>query len=55
MSKFIEDAVKWRILDQAMAEAQDKFSDLAPDELNNLLDEAVAAARGPRHPMLSRD
>ena len=45
MSKFIEDAVKWRILDQAMAEAQDKFSDLAPDELNNLLDEAVAAAR----------
>ena len=55
LSKFIEDAVKWRILDQAMAEAQDKFSDLAPDELNNLLDEAVAAARGPRHPMLSRD
>jgi hypothetical protein len=45
LSKFIEDAVKWRVLDQTMAEAQDKFSDLEPDELNNLLDEAVAAAR----------
>ena len=55
LSKFIEDAVKWRILNQTMAETQDKFSDLAPDELNNLLDEAVAAARCPRHPMLSRD
>ncbi|GAN78768.1 ribbon-helix-helix domain-containing protein [Acidocella aminolytica] len=55
LSKFIEDAVKWRILDRTMAEVQDKFSDLAPDALNNLLDEAVAAARGPRHPILSRD
>lgn len=45
LSKFIEDAVKWRVLDQTMAEARGKFSDLAPDELDTLLQEAVAATR----------
>jgi hypothetical protein len=30
LSKFIEGAVKWRVLDQTMAEAQSKFSDLPP-------------------------
>ncbi len=45
LSKFIEDAVKWRVLDQTMAEARGKFSDLAPNELDTLLQEAVAATR----------
>lgn len=45
LSKFIEDAVKWRVLDQTMAEARAKFSDLAPGELDNVLEEAVAATR----------
>ncbi|GAN82249.1 ribbon-helix-helix domain-containing protein [Acidocella aminolytica] len=45
LSKFIEDAVKWRVLEQTMAEARDKFSDLEPGELDDLLEEAVAAAR----------
>ena len=45
LSKFIEDAVKWRVLDQTMAEARGKFSDLAPDALNSLLQEAVTATR----------
>ena len=45
LSKFIEDAVKWRVLDQTMAEARGKFSDLAPEELDTLLQEAVAATR----------
>ncbi len=31
LSRFIEDAVKWRVLDQTMAEARDKFQDLAPE------------------------
>lgn len=43
LSKFIEDAVKWRVLEQTMAEARAKFSDLGPDELDSLLQEAVAA------------
>ena len=43
LSKFIEDAVKWRVLEQTVAEARDKFSDLAPGALDELIDEAVTA------------
>ena len=45
LSKFIEEAVKWRVLDQTMAEARSKFADMPPDELEAVIDEAVAAAR----------
>ena len=45
LSKFIEDAVKWRVLDQTMAEARSKFADLPPDEAEALFDEAVVATR----------
>jgi hypothetical protein len=40
LSKFIEDAVKWRVLDQTMAEARGKLADLSPEALDCLLDEA---------------
>ena len=45
LSKFIEDAVKWRMFDQTMAEARSKFADLPPEALDSLLEEAVVAAR----------
>lgn len=45
LSNFVEEAVKWRILDQTIAEARDAFADMAPEELDALLDEATAAAR----------
>jgi hypothetical protein len=45
LSKFIEEAVKWRGLDQTMAEARGKFADVPPEELDALLNEAVAATR----------
>lgn len=45
LSKFIEEAVKWRVLDQTMAEARSKFADLPPAELEAMVEEAVAAAR----------
>ena len=45
LSKFIEDAVKWRVLDQTMAEALGKFDDFSPKALESLLDEAVTATR----------
>lgn len=48
LSKFIEDAVKWRILDQTVAEARSKFADLSPDELEATIKDAVAAARTER-------
>ena len=46
LSKFIEEAVKWRLLDQTVAEARSKFADLPSEELQATIDEAVAAARG---------
>ncbi len=45
LSKFIEEAVKWRVLDQTMAEARGKFADLPPEELDALIGEAVTAIR----------
>jgi len=45
LSKFIEDAVKWRVLDQTMADARGKFADMAPEALDALIDEAVNATR----------
>jgi len=45
LSKFIEEAVKWRVLDQTVAEARSKFADVAPDELQTIIDQAVTAAR----------
>lgn len=46
ISRFIEDAVKWRMLDLTLAEAGTGFADLWADELNDLIEEAIAAARG---------
>jgi hypothetical protein len=45
LSKFIEDAVKWRVFDQTLAEARAGFSDMPADELAALIDEAVEATR----------
>lgn len=49
LSKFIEEAVKWRVLDQTMAEARSRFADLPPEEMDELIEEAVAAARQGQH------
>lgn len=45
LSKFIEEAVKWRVFDQTLAEVRDKFADVPAEELELLIDEAVAAVR----------
>jgi hypothetical protein len=45
LSKFIEEAVKWRVLDQTMTEARSKFGDMPAAERESLIDEAVAAVR----------
>jgi hypothetical protein len=45
LSKFIEEAVKWRVLDQTMAEVRSKFADMPVAELESLIDEAITAVR----------
>ena len=50
LSRFIEDAVKWRVLDQTMAEARTGFADLPPEAVEDLVDEAVISVRSSRKP-----
>ena len=50
LSKFIEEAVRWRVLDQTMTEARSKFADLPPDALEAMIDEAVTATRAATAP-----
>lgn len=45
LSKFIEEAVRWRVLDQTMAEASGKFADMPPEALDTMIEEAVTATR----------
>jgi hypothetical protein len=45
LSKFIEDAVRWRVLDRTVAEARGKFADMPPEALDALIEEAVAQTR----------
>jgi len=49
LSKFIEDAVKWRLLDQTVNEVRQAFADVPPDELQNMIDEAVVSVRKEKH------
>ena len=45
LSKFIERAVRKEILSQTAAEVKQRNADLTSDELQTLIDEAVAAVR----------
>ncbi|NJM51777.1 MAG: hypothetical protein HC843_13670 [Sphingomonadales bacterium] len=47
LSKFVEEAVTWRLIDQTMADIQSRFSDMESDEIEALIDEAIAWARSP--------
>jgi len=45
LSKFIEEAVKWRLFDLTLDEVRTGFGDLDAGEIDRLVGEAVAAAR----------
>ena len=48
LSKFIEEAVRWRIFHQTVREARAAFADVTPDELQKMIDESVEEVRA-RH------
>ena len=50
LSKFIEEAVKWRVFDQTLTEVRGKFADLPPADLDSLIEEAVTASREAKSP-----
>ena len=45
LSKFIEEAVRWRIFHQTVGEAREAFADVTPEELQRQIDEAVDEVR----------
>jgi ABC-type nitrate/sulfonate/bicarbonate transport system substrate-binding protein len=49
ISKFIEEAVRWRILHQTVHEAREAFANVPPDDLQKRIDEAVDDVRAKRY------
>ncbi len=45
LSKFIEEAVRWRIFHQTVGEAREAFADVSPNKLQKMIDEAVEDVR----------
>ncbi len=45
LSKFIEEAVRWRIFHQTVREAHEAFAGVPPDKLQKMIDDAVEDAR----------
>ena len=49
LSKFIEEAVRWRIFHQTVREAREAFADVSPDELQKMIDKTVEDVRAKRY------
>ena len=45
LSKFIEEAVRWRIFHQTVRGAREAFADVSPDELQRRIDASVEDIR----------
>jgi hypothetical protein len=45
LSSFVEDAVRWRMLDRTVQLVKDRNMDVPPDVFEAMIDEAVAAVR----------
>lgn len=48
LSKFIEDAVRWRVLQRTIQDIRTRNADADPDEIQSLVDEAVREVRAER-------
>lgn len=51
LSKFIEEAVKWRVFDQTVTEVSEKFADLPTEELQAMIDDATEHIRDSMFPI----
>jgi Ribbon-helix-helix domain len=45
LAEFVEEAVRWRVLDRTVSEVRGRFADMAKDDLDAPIEEAVATAR----------
>ena len=49
LSKFIEEAVRWRIFHQTVREARAAFADVSAYELQKMIDDSVEEVRAKRY------
>lgn len=49
LSKFIEEAVRWRVFHQTVNAARKRFADIPTDQLQKEIDNAVEAVRTQRY------
>ena len=45
LSKFVEEAVRWRVLDKTVAEVRERNVNVSDEEIEAAIDEALAAVR----------
>lgn len=45
LSRFVEEAVKWRVFEETVMEVREKFANLPPADLHAMIDEACASVR----------
>jgi hypothetical protein len=45
LSSFVEEAVRWRMLDRTVQAVNDRFQDVPADVLEAMIDEAIAEVR----------
>jgi hypothetical protein len=50
LSKFIEEAVRWRVFHRTVQDIKAQNADTDPDELQGLIDDAVREVRAERRP-----
>jgi hypothetical protein len=50
LSKFIEEAVRWRVLDRTAAAVRERLGQTDPSVLQSLIDDAVARVRAEKSP-----
>ena len=48
ISKFVEDAVRWRMLDRTVQGIKDRNQDVRPEDLDAIIDRAVSSVRSSR-------
>jgi hypothetical protein len=49
LSKFIEEAVRWRVFHRTVQDIRERNADTDPDELQRIIDETVSEVRAERY------
>lgn len=54
LSKFVEDAVRWRMLDRTVQIIKERNQDISPDRLEAMIDAALGEIRAENRPSVTK-